>query len=338
MERALICPQCNSPLTAHPLARSTVCAYCGTTVILVEEAISVQQFHDAFSAWNMPLRYGINNWCAIDDRYWAIENLIGQGEYFDVYAGRLARWPSELVVIKILRDENAISLYENEWESINSLMKSQVNGSEFYTTLLPQPVLHGRIATGTFIGKMANIYRWQSGFKNNLLEVKQVYPHGVEPRQIIWVWRRILEMLNFIHLSGYVHGNVELSNLLIQENEHGIRLVAFAHAGKANESLKSNLDGIWHKLNGQKYATRQMDLIMSAKCMVELLGGDREKGNLPSRVPTPLANIVTRLAAADEISARDENAWQIREELGRIADQVYGPPIFCPISMPQKKY
>lgn len=338
MERALICPQCNSPLTAHPLARSVVCAYCGTTVILSEEAISVQQFHDAFSAWNTPLRYGINNWCAIDDRNWAIENLLGQGENFDVYAGRLARWPSELVVIKVLRDENAIPLYKNEWETINSLMKSQVNGAEFYTTLLPQPVLHGRIATGTFNGKMANIYRWQSGFKKTLADVKRAYPQGVEPRQIIWVWRRILEMLNFIHLSGYVHNGIELANLLIQENEHGIRLVGFAEAGKADKTTKNNLDGIWHKINGQKSATKQMDLIMSARCLVELLGGDSEKGKLPTSVPEPLAKIVTRLATADEISARDENAWQIREELGQISDQVYGPPVFCPISMSEKKY
>lgn len=338
MERAILCPQCNSPLTAHPFARSTICAFCGTTVFFDEEPISASGFHDAYLAWNLPDRYGIRNWCSIDDRHWSIEKLIGQGEISDVFTGRLARWPSELVVIKVLRDESNADRFENDWTIVNTLMKSKVNGAEFYSSLLPQPVLHGKIAAGSFTGKQTSIYRWQSGFKYTLADVMQVYPEGVEPRKIIWVWRRILEMLNFIHLSGYFHGSVTPENLLIQENDHGVRLVGYSQAGKISDTEKRPLGSIVARISGSERLSRQMDLIMSARCMVALLGGDVKTGQLSAAVPQQLARVVQRLVSADEISARGEDAWRIREELGRIADEVYGPPVFCPINLPKKLF
>ena len=68
--------------------------------------------------------------------------------------------------------------------------------------------------------------------------------------------------------------------------------------------------------------------------MVALLGGDPKAGSLASTVPEPLAGVIKRVAFADPAHAPKQDAWMLRDELGRIAAEIYGPPKFMPIIMP----
>src|SRR5512139_1589867 len=104
MEHAVMCPQCNAPLTPHRFARSVVCSYCGTTVQFDEASISAARFHESFRAWNSPASYQFSSWVSIQDHHWALHTLLAHGDLSDVYAGQRARWPTELVIIKVLRD------------------------------------------------------------------------------------------------------------------------------------------------------------------------------------------------------------------------------------------
>ena len=72
---------------------------------------------------------------------------------------------------------------------------------------------------------------------------------------------------------------------------------------------------------------------MSARCMAALLGGNPETAALPDSIPAPLAGIIQRIALAKPAGAK-EDAWTIREELGEMARQVFGPAQFNPIVMP----
>jgi hypothetical protein len=77
-----------------------------------------------------------------------------------------------------------------------------------------------------------------------------------------------------------------------------------------------------------------MDITMSARCIVALLGGDPETGSLPRAVPSRLATLIQQIARANPSNPIREDAWSIREELGDIAREVFGPPQFLPIIMP----
>jgi len=68
--------------------------------------------------------------------------------------------------------------------------------------------------------------------------------------------------------------------------------------------------------------------------MIALLGGDPGATTLPIEVPALLSNLIRRIALTDPTGKPQEDAWSIREELGQIADQVYGAPQFIPIVMP----
>jgi hypothetical protein len=338
MEHALVCPQCNAPLAPHRFARSTVCPYCGVVVQFDESTVSAATFHEAFRVWNSPASYQIASWVSIGNRHWAVDKLISQGDIADVYSGRLARWPTELVILKILRDHQEAELFENEWNALRGLHESAAPGAETFISLLPQPVLHGKITDGMFTGKWVSIFRWASGFYHTFEDVSRIYPQGIPPRASIWVWRRILEVLSFIHASGMVHGAILPAHLLVQENEHGVRLVGYSYAGRPGEKLHptpSQYDAFYPQFSKSKPVLNpQLDIVMSARCVVSILGGDPETGSLPATIPPRLADIVHQIALSKPDGAANQNAWAIREELGQIATAVFGPPQFIPIVMP----
>ena len=338
MEKAIMCPQCNAPLTAHKFARSIVCAHCGSTIKLDESSVSAAQFHQAFRTWNSPATYPTGSSISIGNRHWALDQCIAQGDSSDVYTGHLLRWPTELVIIKILRDAQDADKLKNEWQTLQLLTKSEAPGAVAFSMRLPQPVIHGKVVTGTFTNHWVSIFRWESGFYHTFEDVRKVYPQGIHPQAAIWVWRRILEVLSFIHASGLVHGAILPPHLLVQENEHGVRLVGYSASGnfkKKIESICSGYEDFYPKsVPIGSPLTPQLDLAMSARCMAAILGGNPESAVLPESVPLPLANIIRRTALADSAEKKDQDVWTIREELGRIATDVFGLPQFIPIIMP----
>jgi hypothetical protein len=333
MPQAITCPQCNGPITPHRFARAIVCPYCGNTVELDETSVSVETFHESFQAWNDPASYGISSRVSLGEKHWALDKHLAQGSISDVYAGRRARWPTELVVLKVLRDPEDRALFDNEWAAIQSLQKSSAQGAHVFTRLMPQPVAHGTCSGGDFAGRRVTIFRWASGFYHTFEDVRGAYPDGIPPRASIWVWRRILEMLTFIHNSGMAHGAILPAHLLVQRGEHGVRLVGYSRAGKQGDTLrpvspddKAFYPASWSKLSPQ------LDLVMSARSIAYVLGGDPTMASLPAAVPAALADVIRRVALA-ESNGLSMDAWALREELGTLSRQVFGAPQFCPIEM-----
>lgn len=339
MKHALMCPQCGAPLAASKFARTLVCSYCGATVQLDESSVSAATFHEALRVWNSPQSYQIPSWISIGESHWALDNCLAHGDISDVYTGQRARWPTELVILKLLRDPRHTALFENEWEMLQALQRSDAPGSDTFTLLIPQPVIHGEITGGERAGTRASLFRWTSGFHHTFDEVLRAYPQGIPPIASIWIWRRILEVLSFIHNSGIVHGAVLPSHLLVQENEHGVRLVGYSAAGPVGEKLRvisRGHEAFYPKsVQSTSILTAQLDLTMSARCMIAMLGGDPGSGSLPAAIPAPLAHLVREIALAHPTrSSAGKDAWSIREELGVIAGDVFGPPRFVPIVMP----
>ena len=335
MERAIMCPQCNAPLAPHKFARSVVCGYCGATVQLDGSSISAELFHKAFRDWNSPTSYQIPAWLSVGDSHWAVGDVLANGDVSDVYAGQRARWPTELVLIKVLRDRRDIVQFDKEWETLQRLQQSEAPGADLFSTLLPQPVLHGNISNGLHTGQRVSIFRWTSGFSHTFEDVIRVYPQGIPPRASIWIWRRILEVLSFLHNSRVAHGAVLPPHLLIQENEHGIRLVGYGAAGYLGEKLQSLLpryESFYPK--PARSLSVPLDLVMSARCIIAILGGNPETGFLPGSVPPRLAQLVQQVAQTEFVASTKADAWSIREKLGVIAGEVFGAPQFIPIVMP----
>jgi len=338
MEHALMCPQCNAPLAPHRFARSVECAFCGTTIQLDESSISAAIFHEAYRVWNSPGFYQLSSWVSIGDRHWALDHLIAHGEISDVYTGHRARWPTELVLFKVLRNQQDAALFDNEWHILEALHHSAARGADTFTSRLPQLIIHADSTGGSFAGQRVSVFRWESGFHYTFDEVIRVYPQGIPPQASIWVWRRILEVLSFIHASGMAHGAILPAHLLIQEGEHGVRLVGYGHAGRLNEKLvmPSQEARAFYPQSAKSWSmlTAELDLVMSARCIVALLGGHPADVSMPSTIPPKLAGFVRQVALSEPTGSGIEDAWTIREELGEISKEIFGPPQYIPVLMP----
>lgn len=330
MERALLCPQCNAPLKAHRFARVAHCPFCGTTVWLDEDTVSAARFHDSYLAWNSPDAPDV---ISFDNAHWVLEQFLAAGESGDVFAGRRARTPTERVIIKLLRPGASASRFENEWARLVALQDSEAPGYETFTAMLPQPVFHGVVTSGSHAGRPASIFRRESGFRHTLAAVVQAYPGGIPPRASIWVWRRILEMLTFIHASGLVHGAVLPPHLLLQENDHGIRFVGFSRAGRPGDPPPEPPPDFaaWYPAPPAPLQPA-LDLLLAARTIAVLLGGDPRADSFPAMVPDALAERIRRQLSSPP--DRPADAWALRQELGLLAGQVFGAPQFNPIVMP----
>jgi len=338
-ERIIKCPQCNAPLSPSRFAHQVVCAFCGATVQIDPSFVTAAKFHEALKLWNSPAHHGYSSWCSIGDSHWAVGRLIAHGEISDVYMANRARWPSERVLFKVLRGEEDAPLLEQEWRVLSSLQQSSARGAATFTMLVPQPVQHGEIQSGKHAGARALVLRWATGFIHTFEAVRRAYPEGIEPRASIWMWRRILEVLSFLHRSGIVHGAVLPQHLLIQEHEHGIRLVGYSCAdstGKRLQAVNTRLEDFYPAavLKSQRLSAA-MDVRMSARCIAFVLGADPLAEKMPSGVPGPLAALVQSVAADDAGGASVEDAWALRESVGELAQVLYGAPSFIPLQMPR---
>jgi hypothetical protein len=76
--------------------------------------------------------------------------------------------------------------------------------------------------------RTANIIARQRGFVP-LAEVHAAYPGGLDPRDVAWMWRRLLTGLGWAHRAGLVHGAVLPEHVLIHPAEHGLVLVDWCY-------------------------------------------------------------------------------------------------------------
>jgi len=325
--RVLECPKCGAPLAPARFARSVVCSFCQSTVQVDPSAVSAALFREALVAWNSPETHGYTSFLSIGHSHWATRRFIARGDISDVYLAERARRPTERVLLKLLREPVHDPLFDREWEVLGKLQQSDSPGAALFTTLVPQPVVRGLIDYGPYQGRRAMAFRWATGFCETLEGVRRAYPQGIDPQISIWMWRRILELLTFLHRSGVVHGAVLPPHILVEDGEHGIRLVGYSAAGESGTPL-STFCGRFEQFYSARWLTPEADVAMSARSIAFVLGGEGAGVGVPTSVPGPLASLIRKVAADG-----GEDAWNVRESVGEVARNLYGPPSFNPLVM-----
>jgi hypothetical protein len=326
------CPHCGAPLAPTRFATTVVCSFCDATVRIDPTSVSARKYREAWTEWNDPGEGDDAVRFSIAGTHWATQRLLAHGEIADVYLARRARWPSELVVLKVVRAAADSPLIEQEWRSLERLRAAAAEEHVELGSRVPAPVVMG-VLEKSAQRNMACAYRWAGGFEHTFEAVRDVHRRGIDPVASIWVWRRILEIIGVMKKAGLVHGAILPNHLLVETDEHGVRLVGFSCADSPHAPLRvvsSDFTDFYPAsiLDSQKL-TAAADVMMSARCVSYLLGG--HPGHAGDRVPRRLAELLER-AGTDEKYA-DLDVWKLHKEVGDLGKELFGPPGYHPIPM-----
>jgi hypothetical protein len=282
------------------------CAHCGASTAPGFAVISRKEFHDALAHADREIQPRPDDVSVSGIRYRVLGTL-SRGERADLLLAERARRLTERVVLKVFRSATDADAAAREWEALSTLSGSEARGAAHFSMRLPAPVARGttRVAGGPELACI--VTRALPGFRCNLEDVRKAFPAGLDARHAVWMWRRLLELLGWVHKSGWVHGAVVPQHVLLNEREHGATLVSWSHAARNADATKA-----------------MADIVMAARSVDSLLG--------PSEpVPAQLRTLVDSCVAG---AAGTEDAWVLKERVADAAAQAFGPPTFVPFHMP----
>src|ERR1039458_7137521 len=202
---AVSCPQCGTPLPRVALWRSVKCGSCGSLITKTESVVTRDSFHQALNRARQDSG-GLDALLCGGCRYQLIQ-MLGVGEISQVYLARRIDSLPFLATIKLSSARTATSLYSREAQVLRELQALDADGvGAYFSRLIPEVISQGVVEGND--GKQALVLRHPSGFWGSLAALNERFAPGLDPRHAVWIWRRILEVLNFIHSHGWSHGNL----------------------------------------------------------------------------------------------------------------------------------
>lgn len=310
---AVSCPQCSAPLPRVALWRSVKCASCGSLITKTESVVRRDTFRKALErARRDHPATGRSIGCG--GHGYELIGKMGEGGLSEVHLARRIGHMPLLATIKLSSAPEAAAIYAREAQVLDELTGT---GNEtariFFSQVLPQVIFHGKVDGG--FGQQALVFRHATGYWGSLAALNQRFPQGMDPRHVVWIWRRMLGTLGPLHSGGWAHGDVRPEHALVHPRDHGVRLIGWASARK-----------------GADVNARATDLMRSARIVLVLLNGTGDPDAVRGDVPAPLAELVTK-ASHDSDFCRAHGAQGLDVLLREAAGTAFGPPSFVPLSL-----
>lgn len=237
---------------------------------------------------------------------------IGDGEISQVYLARRVGLLSFLATIKVSSAAASTARYAREAEVLRDLQAAQSGaGSVYAAQRLPEVIAQGPVE-GTH-SKQALVLRHPIGYWGSLAALSERFSNGIDPRHAVWIWRRILDVLHFLHAQGWSHGDVRPEHALVNAADHGVLLIGWASAKKGA---------------GEK--ARAADLLRCARVVRVMVCGTSGSDVIPPGVPAALAGLLTR-ASEDEDFCLRQGAQGLDALLRVAAQEAFGAPSFVPL-------
>jgi len=166
----------------------------------------------------------------------------------------------------------------------------------------------------------------------NLQEVKEVYKHGIPPEDMVWMWRRLLFALGYVHNRGLIHGAVLPTHVLVKPSQHGLMLVDWCYSSKLpDKDQPSPIKAIVPVFKGlypaeilyKQSPSSATDIYMAVRSMVYALGGDA-KGNLGVDTPRAFRAFFNGCCQPNQ-KHRPQEAWSLLGEFDELLEKMGSP-------------
>src|SRR5271170_6439458 len=231
-------------------------------------------------------------------RKYILTDLLAEGDLAQLYRCTYEEdCVEKQAAFKIAMSAGDNDFMENEARVLGAMYAKKQVEERFYR-YLPKPLdsfllrpEHGTGARGA--ARRVNVIQLAEGFVP-LSAVMAAYPKGLDYRDVVWMFKRSLAGLWYVHRQKLaVHGAILPEHLLIHPTGHGCKIVDWCYAVQDWPSKNARVKAI-SKARRAFYApeilkknpvTPQTDLYMLGKCVVALLGGDVTTGRMPDAVP-----------------------------------------------------
>jgi hypothetical protein len=190
--------------------------------------------------------------------------------------------------------------------------------------------------------KTVNVFAVTKGYTTGwytLEEIQRVYPNGVSPRVMCFIWNRILEGLTLAHAAGITHGAITPNHVIIQAAEHLGNILDWTAATSAGEKVPW-VDDRYAAFQPEELIHGRMpspatDIYMSAWCMVYLLGGDPTGREIPNTVPEPIREFLNKCLQPNR-RLRPPDAATAYTQFRQVSEAVFGKRTFVGLAMPPR--
>ncbi|MCE3608239.1 protein kinase family protein [Massilia sp. P8910] len=305
----LLCPQCGSPLPRQALWRIVSCTYCGADVTRSEDLVRAADFHEAY----LRSRAGDSeaDIACGGQRYKTIAHLGTGASATLALAERSGAMPRR-VVLKIAHAATPAGQLAREKAILDQLQADDLPGAAYFTQRLPQAVAVGSSAGADGQLREVLVLRHPTGFWGSLADVRLAYGRAIDARHAVWMWRRVLEVLAYVHAGGWSHGRLAPEHLLVHPADHGVLIIGWSGA------RRSRHDG---------GAAQGRDLMQLAWAMRTMLADAPGEPAISRATPPPLARLLER-ASLDPAWCAALGAEGMRQAVGRAAKEAFGPARF----------
>lgn len=275
-------------------------------------------------------------------REYVVLNQIEAGDFCNFYKCKYTKDDIEGdCIFKIARDPAYNEFVENEARILKIL-----SGAEEYDKFGPYiPELIDSFSFSDALDpapRQVNILNSTEGFYS-LKEVREAFPKGVDPKDMAWMFRRLLVGLGFAHINNATHGAILPTNVLIHPELHGLIISEWSYAihepqvtGERINSVSTTYEN-WYpqEVFRKEIPTSALDIYMAAENMIYILGGEPTTGTFPDEINPRIRSFI-RGSMLPSPMQRPKDAWRLLDEFDELIESLWGPRRFHQFSMPNK--
>lgn len=253
-----------------------------------------------------------------------VNDLMVQGDICDLYHCESS---GKQGIFKVAQTSLDNDLLDNESRILRKLYPANQADEKFYRYL---PKLQEAFTLkGDKTGRRVNVLPYFEGYVS-LATIKKAYPKGLDFRDAVWMFKRALVGLGFVHSQAVVHGAITPEHILVHPIGHGAKIIDWCYAIDDPKARIAAISPIYKDLYapeilGKRSPTPATDLYMLAKCFLSLLG----KSTIPREMREILANCT--LEAPEK---RPRDAWQLHDELDKVLEATVGKPVYRALVLP----
>lgn len=274
-------------------------------------------------------------------RKYLITRTFSHGDLADLYKATYGK-SAEVVILKVAQSPADNDLMDVESRVLSAIYPPSQKEEKFYR-YLPRLMDTFQMRSAKRTIRRVNVFPMYDDYYS-LEEVLQAHPNGIDFRDWIWMYKRALAGIGYVHLKkDVVHGALTPAHVLIHPIGHGAKIVDWCYAvqewSKGRNRIKA-IQSKYKKLYPPEVLAKQpptpaTDLYMLSKCSVALLGGNTETNQVPDTVPKQIQSFLTSCLLSNP-SRRPDNAWQLHEEFDELLLRTVGKPRYRPLSMPAR--